>query len=117
MYTLKRYDWTLHLATIAVCSYFLAQTVTTYIGGILESLPEGTELKGEAGIRPLAAPAGEEQAPELDSYQLIAERNIFNSAQTGAAAEVPAGEMSAEQMGELGPAAKTSLDIKVLGTL
>ena len=76
MYTLKRYDWTLHLATIAVCSYFLAQTVTTYIGGILESLPEGTELKGGAGIRPLAAPAGEEQAPELDSYQLIAERNM-----------------------------------------
>ncbi len=56
-------------------------------------------------------------APELDDFKVIAERNIFNAAESGLVKEVPVEEMSLERLGELGPAVKTGLDIKVLGLL
>ena len=37
MYSLRRYDWTLHVAALVLCAYFLARAVTTYVAGVLES--------------------------------------------------------------------------------
>jgi general secretion pathway protein C len=115
MVALRRYDWTLHLAAIALWTYLLAQAVTTYIGGVLESVPEGVEAKS---IRPISSSGAdrEEAEGDLGIYNVIVERNIFDSAASGAAAAAPE-ELGPEQLGELGPAVKTSLDIKVLGTL
>ncbi len=114
MHSLKRYDWILHLFTLTLCSYFLAQAGATYVGGLLESLPAG----GQGGSA-LLSKEGEGEAKKgtsLEDYQVIASRNIFNSSET-AAPETTEGDMSAEQLGELGPAVKTSLEIKVLSTL
>lgn len=115
MLALKRYDWTLHLAAIALWSYLLAQALTTYLGGFLEGVPEKAAGKPVSAI---SAPeeAEEGEASDLESYNIIVERNIFNSAESGEAGQA-AEELSPDQLGELGPAVKTNLDIKVLGTL
>lgn len=114
MTALSRYTWVLHLACIAICCFFLAQTVTTFIGGMLEGAPvELTPRVEEAAPQP--APKEEEGAE--GAYKVIAERNIFNSAASGEVKEVSGEEISPEMLGELGPAVKTSLDVKVLGTL
>lgn len=109
---LKRYSWGLHFVTIALCSYLVAQAFSTYLAARLESL--------SATVEPVISPAeqqeAEQEAPELESYSIIAERNIFNSSASGQTS-VATGEIGPDQMGELGPAVKTSLDIKLLGAL
>jgi general secretion pathway protein C len=105
------------MASIALCCYFISQAFSTYIGGILESLPEGAD---KVSIAPLSAPSegdDEQGALKMEDFQVIVERNIFNSAQTGVVEEAQTGEIGAEMLGELGPAVKSNLDIKVLGTL
>lgn len=117
MFSLRRYDWTLHMAAIAICSYFLAQAMTTYIGGVLESIPEGA-VSGP--LHPVSSKTSEETektTASLDDFKVIVERNIFNSAQSGVINEAASNEVSLEQLGQLGPAVKTNLDIKLLGTL
>jgi type II secretion system protein C len=114
MYSLRRYDWTLHLAALIVCAYFLARAVTTYLGGVLES---ASVVVTEVPAVPKAPSEAEEDAEaSLDLYKVIEDRNIFNSAVV-AAPETGPSDLSSEQMGELGPAVKTSLDVKVQSTL
>lgn len=127
MFSLRRYDWTLHIATILLCAFFLARAVTTYLAGALESLSATPFDVGAKETTP-SAPAGE-AAPSvegedgaaltgLDLYKVISERNIFNSGDTGVLKEEDvAGALTPDQLGELGPAMKTSLDIKVFSTL
>jgi general secretion pathway protein C len=113
MLAIRQYDWVLHLAMVALWAYLLAQSVTTYIGGKLEAV---TEKEAAKIARPVAPERGEEEEEAgLEAYNVIVERNIFNSAASGVAAA--AEELPPEQLGELGPAIKTNLDIKVLGTL
>ncbi len=115
MISLNRFDWVLHLATIAVCSYFLAQSVTTYLGGVLESMPS---TMTSASVKPLPPPVEEEGGEEGGEYQSIVERNVFNSEFSPVAAgETVAGTEAEQASGAGGPAVKTTLDIKVLGTL
>lgn len=116
MYSLRRYDWVLHLATIAVCAYFLARTITTYVAGVLESA-QPVIAEPLASEEEAAPPSGGEKTANLEAYQVIEDRNIFNSAQTASATETPQEELESQQVGELGPAVKTSLDIKVQSTL
>ncbi len=113
MYSLRRYDWGLHLVSIALCCYFLSQAVTTYIAGVLES---SSVVSDEKPLRPIEpTKMAEEEIPLLDDYSVVVERNVFNSAESGAK-ETPE-EVGEQQLGELGPAVKTSLEIKILGTL
>ena|SRR3989338_8117859 len=124
MHSIRRYDWAVHFAAIALCAYFLARGVTSYVAGVLESFPESIAEEGlskppvqpvEPG-HPVADVMGE--GPEgVDAYKLILDRNIFNSAETGVTQEAMPDEMSSAQLGELGPAIKSSLDIKVLSIL
>jgi len=115
MYSLRRYDWTLHIATIVVCAFFLARALTTYLGGMLESasvvLPEPGSVTPAEGV----AEGGEEGGVEI--YKVIEDRNIFNSAEVAAAPTEDPSAANPEQVGELGPAVKTSLDVKVQSTL
>ncbi|MBI4197101.1 MAG: hypothetical protein HY539_04685 [Deltaproteobacteria bacterium] len=113
----KRYSWTLHFLTIALASYLVAQAFSTYIASKLESMtlskPEAEAPKQElAPEEETAVDAGIEE----DAYKVIAERNIFNSAATGIAEENPIVE-DPTMLGELGPAVKTGLSVKLLGTL
>ncbi|HSA59769.1 MAG TPA: type II secretion system protein GspC [bacterium] len=114
MYSLRRYDWTLQLAALIVCAYFLARAITTYWGGVLESASVAVT---EVPVAPSApAETGEGGEASLDLYKVIEERNIFNSAEV-AAPETGPSDLSSQQLGEMGPAVKTSLDIKVQSTL
>ncbi len=114
MFSLKRYDWTLHLLTIALCAYFLARGATTYVAGLLESYSSSPVAEATT---PTATAGGEQKEATLDDYKSIAERNIFNSAESAVAKEANPDEMNPTQLGELGPAVKTTLTIKVLSTL
>lgn len=113
MLAIRQYDWALHLGMIALWAYLLAQSVTTSIGGKLEAVAEKEPARTARPIPP--ARGEEEEEAELEGYNIIVERNIFNSAASGVA--TAAEELPPEQLGELGPAVKTNLDIKVLGTL
>lgn len=97
---------------MAVCAYFVAQALSTYIASLLEIEPV---VREEGRGRSLE----ESKAPKLtlEDYQVIADRNIFNSAQTeGESVGVP-GEEAPVDVGELGPAVKSSLDASLVGTL
>lgn len=116
MHSLRRFDWTLQLLTIALCAYFIAKAVSVYIGGMLE----GASSKSTAGekITPLDQPKeAEKETVALESYQIIGERNVFNAAEGGSVKDVEPGTTDVNQLGDLGPAVKTTLDIKLLGTL
>ncbi len=108
---LKRYSWSLHFITIALCSYLLAQSISTLIAARLgsSSPPVETAAAKEKEVLP-------EEESSIDDYAVIAERNIFNSAASGQVA-LSGGEVSPEQVGELGPAVKSSLDVKLLSAL
>ncbi len=119
MLSLRRYDWIFHLATIAICAYLIARAGTTYIAGVLES------VSGTANVGHIVGLGGDKRSEEkgeiltgLEDFQVIIERNVFNAADTGAAKTGEGEEGNIQQQGgELGPAVKTSLDIKVLGVL
>ncbi len=114
MQSLRHYDWTLHLAALVLCMYFLARAVTTSIGGMLEASVEVSELMAP----PVEKPAVEQETEsDISVYDVISERNIFNSAESATVSEVPTEELDLSQLGDLGPAVRTNLDIKVLGTL
>ncbi len=115
MYSLRRYDWTLHLAALVVCAYFLARAITTYLGGVLESA--SVSVAEVPAAQPVSAQGDAGGDVSLDLYKVIEERNIFNSAEVAASPETGPSELNPEQLGELGPAVKTSLDIKVQSTL
>lgn len=115
MVSVRRYDWILHLSAVALCSYFVAQAVTTYIAGLLESMPPSIAIRQEGKA---SSPAEEGKLiPTLEDYQGVVERNIFNSAETGAVEGGIFEELNPDQIGALGPAVKTNLEIKLLGTL
>lgn len=117
MYSLRRYDWTLQMATIAICAYFVARAASTYLAGALEAIPEGPRVTEKATAKAVQPSEEEGEEGGLEGYKVIVERNVFNSAASGAVKEIPPEEMNPEELGELGPATKTSLDIKLLGTL
>ncbi|MDO8644512.1 MAG: type II secretion system protein GspC [bacterium] len=110
--TLRKYFWVLHLTTIATCSYFAAQTTTTFLA---------TQIEGK-----IAAPVHRTTAKESEGrryfeegeFETIASRNIFNSAQV----EVVAGGAGLEGDGSVildpnAPAVKSALPLKLLGVL
>ncbi|HEX5036674.1 MAG TPA: type II secretion system protein GspC [bacterium] len=113
MLSLRRYDWALHVATIVLCAYFLARAMTTYVAGALES--------PTASLPPPPAPSASEAPSDedkegADAYGLIVDRNIFNSVDVVGPETAPTAEEQLEP-GQLGPAVKTALSIKVESTL
>lgn len=107
----KQYAWLFDILAILICSFFLAKIVGVYLGKSLEvqrsiGVLKTTEVKT----------ATRELKPMSD-YQIIMERNIFDSS------EVPVEETGegAEGEGEMavptGEAVKTNLPIKVWAVL
>jgi general secretion pathway protein C len=108
MIALKKYLWVVHLFVIAICSFFVAQMLTTYVSVLLEGSSQAISSA------PSQAAEAEESMSAQESYQVIVERNIFNSEESSQEGPPPDDEEVA--VGTLdGPAVKTSLDIKVLG--
>ncbi|HEX5036881.1 MAG TPA: type II secretion system protein GspC [bacterium] len=114
MYFLRRYDWLLHIATIVLCAFFFARGLSFYFSSLLET---AAVVVIGARRRPASATVSDDKDKKgADDYQVIVERNIFNSK------DLPAPEISpsvptAQQLGELGPAVKTALDVKIGSTL
>lgn len=113
MLSLRRYDWTLHVATIVLCAYFLARAMTTYVAGALES---PTASLPPPPVPSAAEVTSDEDKEGADAYSLIVDRNIFNSVDVVGPETAPTAEEQLEP-GQLGPAVKTSLSIKVESTL
>ncbi len=109
MLSVKKYTWLLHVGTIAVCAYFVSQAVSTYVASFLEI------ETAEVGTKKAPLATESEQAKAVEDYQVIADRNIFNSAASGA--EVAAAPGEEINPADLGEAVKTNLDISLLGTL
>ncbi len=111
----RRYDWVLHLSTIALCSYFVAQSVTICLAGLIQA--ETPVVTGE--IRQISTESVSQNPmneSEIEDASIIVERNLFNSkdiklSDTGAAGS------NAQQLGALGEAIKTALDLKIGSTL
>ncbi|OGP13102.1 MAG: hypothetical protein A2053_01465 [Deltaproteobacteria bacterium GWA2_50_8] len=107
----RKYLWIIHLFAIAICTYFFAQTASNYISTIFY-VGSDPEVK-ETAVKP-----GEvkRRVSSLESYVIIAERDIFNSE-----AMLPGAELEEAEEVEEEPtsttAVKTSLPIKLLGTL
>ncbi len=123
MTSIRRFDWIFHLAAITLCGYFCASALTTYLEGLLVSssdLPPTAVVSTPTPAEPLPAPSAdaddEEGGEDWEAYRSIVERNIFNSADTGETA-VGANQNPDVPLGEMGPAVKTSLGIKVMSTL
>lgn len=120
MFSIRRYDWTFHLVTIAICAYFLAQALSTYVTSLLET-SAAPAPSASVPVTPSVSPAPgtlEEKIEQgLEEYQVIAERNIFNSAESGVLTPGAQQNIPPDQSGELGPAVKSGLDVKLLGTL
>ena len=112
MISIRRYDWVLHLATLGVCSYLLATTAVTYLSGVLEA---GAEVAQES---PSSNPSASSvmSVGSMEDYQVILDRNFFNST-SSATPEKEGDDVAQVPTGELGPAVKTNLDIKLMGTL
>ena len=113
MELVRKYFWVAHLVVIVLCAYFLAQTVTTYVGALL----------GE-GLSVHAVDEAAQQGPRSDltladeeEYILIADRNIFNSVDEVVAPPSDEVESQGIPANLGGPAEKTNLNIKVLSTL
>lgn len=106
----KQYSWVLNIIFVIIFSYFTAKMVNIYIGGLLEVKKTIGVLKAEAEKELLPEPK------ERSEYDLIVERNIFDSSATGEeSASGAEGEDTAYIPG--GEAVKTSLSIKVLAVL
>ena len=108
---LKQYLWVLNLVTILLCAYFGAKLTNLYI--------ESKIMVESAAVKPPPAPSaampeGGEIRPFSD-YQVILERNIFDSTeQATEETEIIVQEETAIPTGE---AVKTGLSIQVMGVL
>lgn len=118
---LKHYAWVLHVFFVLCFAYFLAKITNVYVSTLLEvprSIAVATESAGDT-FAPLTG--------DLSSYDVIIERNIFDSEIAESVAEVckpndERPECSDEQKNTkevipTGEAVKTSLPIKVLATV
>lgn len=108
---LKQYSWVLNIVFILLVSFFAAKIVNVYLAKTLE-------VKRSIGVlKTAAAPGDFTVTKDISDFDVIAERNIFDSSESGAASEATEGEVSDANYVPGGEAVKTSLSIKVLAVL
>ena len=102
------------MATIAVCCYFVARSLTSYLAVFFESSSPSI-----ASVAPLSPPADslEMVTSQVDDYKVILDRDLFTSADIVAASLTSPEDLPVDESTLTGPAQKTSLDIKLIGTL
>ncbi len=108
----KQYAWLFDLIVILLCSFFLAKIVGVYLGRTLE-------VQRSIGVlKKVESKAAERETRPLTEYEIITERNIFDSSEEPLPEETGEGEAveAAEAVPE-GEAVRTSLPIKVWAVL
>lgn len=107
---LKQYMWVAKVLGVLMVAYLMAKITNVYVGKLLE-------LKRSIGVvSPALLPAKTEEMRNQSDFEIIVQRNIFDSSTAAATAE-QASEGVAGQAVPTGEAVKTSLSIKVLGTM
>lgn len=106
--------WLISLGAVVLCSYFLAKMTANLI-----SMQFETRLRKPIPVALAEGGLPEAEAPALDHFQPILDRNIFNSkavrTQTEASGGTP--EAGAEETVDLtGDAVPTTLDVKLIST-
>lgn len=107
---LKQYMWVAKVLGVLMVAYLTAKITNVYVGKLLE-------LKRSIGVVSPAAPlAKTEETRSQSDFDVIVQRNIFDSSEAAATAD-QASEGATAQAVPTGEAVKTSLSIKVLGTM
>lgn len=106
---LKQYSWLINVALILIASLFAAKIANVYLGKMLEVKKSIGVLKSEGTSMNL------DTVKNREDYEVIVQRNIFDSSETGETAEAGTAEDTAYIPG--GEAIKTSLSVKVLAVL
>ncbi|MBI4124948.1 MAG: hypothetical protein HY466_03330 [Deltaproteobacteria bacterium] len=108
---LKQYLWVFNLVAILLCAYFGAKLTNLYI--------ENKITVESAAVKPPPPPsadaAEERESPPFSKYQVILERNIFDSTEYQAEEAAIVGRD--ETPIPSGEAVKTGLNIQVVGVL
>ncbi len=106
---LKQYMWIVDLIAVLIGSFFLAKITSVYIARSLEV------TKSIAMLKPTEIANPVRKGVSLDDYEIIIQRNIFDSSDVEMA--TTAEEESENVYQTTGDAIQTSLGIKVLGVL
>lgn len=109
---LKKYMWIISLMAVAICSYFLARMTTNLIA-----------MQFEGEMAPPSYPMHEKEkgakkfeALELEDFEPILKRNIFDSRDVGLVSKPAEGETTDKPVEVGGEAVPTSLKIKLVST-
>lgn len=108
---LRQYGWAVNLVGILFCSFFLAKITGIYVGRSIEVARSVGMLKA-----PEAAPVERAQG-DIAQYQIIVDRNIFDSTERASPEPGAAGALTPEPDVPAGEAVRTSLGITVIGVL
>ncbi len=105
---LKKYSWILYLVLIFFGTYFVAKTVSTLLASKIR-VSKRIEVEPSS-----ASGANTKRNVSFEDYRVILDRNIFDSRNIEVAAEPTA---APEELNLEGPAVKTALPIKLVGTV
>lgn len=108
---LKQYLWVFNLVAILLCAYFGAKLTNLYIESKIAVEPQA----GKPPPTPAVTEPEGRSPPSFSDYQVILERNIFDSTEEAAVEPEVAG--GGETPVPTGEAVKTALPIKVMGVL
>ncbi len=109
---LKQYAWLIELIAVILSSFFLAKITGVYLGRSLE-FKRSIAVLEKGDIQ-----AGRISHPKFSEYEIIVERNIFDSTASPEEEVAKGEEIAAEEdINPTGEAVKTSLNIKVIGVL
>lgn len=109
---IRQYYWVIDLVGIFFCAFFLARVTSVYLG-------KAMEVKRSVGVLKASDIAPEDiERPSLAEYNIIEERNIFDSSETPKEGETPTEEgETPEDVQETGEAVLTNLKVQVTGVL
>lgn len=108
---LKQWMWVAKALTVLIAAYLMAKITNVYVGKALE-------LKRSIGVvSPLVSESKSEETRRQSDFDIIVQRNIFDSNEAPASADQAGAEGDGSQAVPTGEAVKTSLPIKVLGIM
>lgn len=107
---LKQWMWVAKALGVLVAAYLMAKITNVYVGQLLE-------LKRSIGVvSPASVAPPEERMRSQSDFEIIVQRNIFDSSEAPASPEAAAGGTATAAV-LAGEAVKTSLPIKVLAVM
>lgn len=108
---LKQWMWVAKALTVLVAAYLMAKITNVYVGKALE-------LRRSIGVvNPMVSESKSEEMRRQSDFDIIVQRNIFDSSEVPVTTDQAGAEGAATQAVPTGEAVKTSLSVKVLGIM